>query len=187
MRSASPRVSQRDCSSETDGATSERLFILAYDELRRLAQQHLWHERPNHTLTPTALVHEAYLKMAPQTRASFEGKRHFIRVAAQAMRRILVNRARARNAQKRGGGVRPTTLLPHHAVGRTDVDLVALDQALERLGQFDARKRDLVELRYFAGLTAEEAGDVLGISRSTVYREWAVARAWLLSRLRPAA
>jgi RNA polymerase sigma factor (TIGR02999 family) len=163
------------------------LFILAYDELRRLAQQHLWHERPNHTLTPTALVHEAYLKMAPQTRASFEGKHHFIRVAAQAMRRILVNRARARNAQKRGGGTRPVTLLPHHAIGSTDVDLVALDQALERLGRFDARKRDLVELRYFAGLTAEEAGEVLGISRSTVYREWTVARAWLLSRLRPAA
>lgn len=187
MRSAPPLATQRDCPPEADEAASEQLFILAYDELRRLAQQHLWHERPNHTLTPTALVHEAYLKMAPQTRATFEGKHHFIRVAAQAMRRILVNHARARTAQKRGGGVQPVTLLPHHAIGSTDVDLLALDQALNQLGQFDARKRDLVELRYFAGLTADETAEVLDISRATVYREWTVARAWLLSRLRPAA
>jgi RNA polymerase sigma factor (TIGR02999 family) len=187
MRSVSPLASPCTRSLSTDEAASEQLFILAYDELRRLAQQHLWHERPNHTLTPTALVHEAYLKMAPQTRATFEGKRHFIRVAAQAMRRILVNHARARTAQKRGGDRQPITLQPDHAIGSTDVDLVALDQALNHLGRFDARKRDLVELRYFAGLTADETADVLGISRSTVYREWTVTRAWLLSRLRPAA
>ncbi len=166
---------------------SDHLFALAYDELHRLAGYHLARERNDHTLTPTALIHEAYLKLAPQSRAAFNSKRHFLLVAAQAMRRILINWARDRSAQKRGGDAPHVTLEPRHARADMDVDLLSLDAALDELDAFDEQKRQIVELRYFAGLTAQEAADVLGISRSTLYREWTTARAWLLSRLRSAA
>ena len=166
-------------------SASDRLFALAYDELRRLAHYHLAGERAEHTLTPTALIHEAYLKLAPQSRAAFHGKHHFLLVAAQAMRRILINWARDKSAQKRGGDAPHVPLEARHARDGMAVDLISLDDALDALDRLDTRKRRIVELRYFAGLTAQEAADVLGISRATLYREWATARAWLLSRLEP--
>jgi RNA polymerase sigma factor (TIGR02999 family) len=171
-------------SDPVDADASSVLFAETYDSLRRLARRHLAHERNDHTLTPTALIHEAYLKLAPQDQASFNDRQHFLMVAAQAMRRILINWARDRSAQKRGGDCEPVTLLTRHARQPAfDANLLALDEALEALNEFDPRKRKVVELRYFAGLTAQEAADVLGISRSTLYREWATARAWLLKQL----
>lgn len=162
----------------------EPLFPAAYEELRTLAERHLRSERRGHTLTPTALIHEAYLKMKPQTRAVFTDRRHFLLVAAQAMRRILANYARERSAQKRGGGAERLTLQPYHATSGEDaIDVLALDSALARLGAFDPRKQQIVELRYFAGLTPEETAETLGISRATFYREWAAAKAWLYSYL----
>lgn len=158
------------------------LFTIVYDELRRMAASSLRRERPDHTLQPTALVHEAYLRLAHEPEARWENRAHFLAVAAQAMRRILVDHARARNARKRGGGdVRlpledvdsVTTALP------PDLDLIVLDEALVRLAALDPRQARIVELRFFGGLTVEETATVTGTSPRTVKREWQVARAWL--------
>ena len=164
----------------------DQIFPLVYDELRRLAAQHLRRERRPAPLQTTALVHEAYLKLARQDGVRCENRAHFFGIAARVMRCLLVDEARARTAVKRGCGIsialdaEPGISLP------ANLDLLALDETLKQLAEVDPRQSDLVELRFFAGLTIDEAADVLGISAATVSREWLVARAWLYARLKPA-
>ena len=165
-------------------AALEELIPVVYPELRRIAARYLRHERVGHTLQPTALVHEAYLKLIDQERAEWQNRAQFFGVAAQLMRRILVDHARERAADKRGGGVRPVTLVDAMAAAPDrGIDILALDEALERLTALYPEQGHLVELRYFGGLTIEETGEVLGLSPATVKRQWAVARAWLLANL----
>jgi RNA polymerase sigma factor (TIGR02999 family) len=170
--------------SEGDEAALEELMPLVYDELRQIARQRLRRERPGHTLQPTGLVHEAYLKLVDQRRTSWQNRAQFFAVASQLIRRILVDHARARAAAKRGGGVRPLTieaeLVP--ALDR-ELDVVALDDALAQLAALDARQARLVELRFFGGLDVQETADVLGVSATTVKREWQTAKAWLYREL----
>jgi RNA polymerase sigma factor (TIGR02999 family) len=162
----------------------EDLLPLVYAELRRLAAQRLRLERPDHTLQPTALVHEAYIRLVDQRRVHWQNRAHFYGVAAHVMRRILVDRARARKADKRGAGWERVTLIGDKASsGSRDVDVVALDDALTRLAALDPQQERIVELRYFGGLTLEETAEVVGISTATVKREWAIARAWLRAEL----
>jgi RNA polymerase sigma factor (TIGR02999 family) len=151
-----------------------------YDELRRLAASFLRRERKDHTLQPTALVNEAYIRLADQRLVNSEDRPRFFGLAAQMMRRILVNHAQARRAEKRGGGATRITLDPSHAVS-TDrtLEVLAVDEALKRLAAFDPLKAELIELRMFGGLTMEEAATVLGKSKPTLEREWRVSRAWL--------
>jgi RNA polymerase sigma factor (TIGR02999 family) len=157
-----------------------RLMPLVYDELRRLADQYLRRERPDHTLQPTALVHEAYLKLIDQTRVDWQNRAHFFGVAAQLMRRILVDHARRHQAEKRGGFRQKLTLDEAVDYSQTrDVDLVKLDDALTALAKFDARQSRIVELRFFGGLTIEEAAEAIGISPATVKVDWSMAKAWL--------
>jgi RNA polymerase sigma factor (TIGR02999 family) len=168
---------------EVSGGNREapaRLMPLIYDELRRLADYYLRRERPDHTLQPTALVHEAYLKLIDQTRVDWQNRAHFFGVAAQLMRRILVDHARRHRASKRGGFQQKLTL--DEAVDYSqarDVDLVKLDEALTALAKFDARQSRIVELRFFGGLTIEETAEALGISPATVKVDWSMAKAWL--------
>jgi RNA polymerase sigma-70 factor, ECF subfamily len=162
----------------------ERLMELVYDDLRRLAAWQLQSERPGHTLQPTALVHEAYLKLAGQNPVEWQNKAHFFALAAQVMRHILVDHARARQRDKRGGGQSSVALdealkLSHPS----EPGLVELDEALSMLARQDARKSRIVELRYFGGLSIEETAEVLGISPTTVRREWTLAKAWLRREL----
>lgn len=162
----------------------EQLFPLVYDELRKLARSHLRRERPDHTLQPTALVNEAYLRLIDQKRVQWQSRAHFFGIASQMMRRILVDHARARKADRRGGGARNLTLEDEVTPGDTrDVDLIALDDALEALAALDPSGARVVELRYFGGLTIEETAEVLGTSASTVKREWRAARTWLFREL----
>lgn len=163
----------------------EKLIPLVYEELHRVAQNHLRFERPNHTLQPTALVHEVFLKLVAQRKADWQGRAHFFAVASQLMRRILVDYARGRLSAKRGGG---KVKLPLDQVfvltpGRCD-ELLALDESLERLGKLDARQSRVVELRFFGGLSVEEAAKVLGVSPKTVKREWSMAKAWLYGEMK---
>lgn len=160
----------------------DELFPLVYDELKRIANGYLRRERSDHTLVATALVHEAYLKMVDTDRMQWQNRVHFVRVAARAMRRILVSYARQHNAEKRGGQNLHVTLVDVASDTPAD-DLLALDEALERLEQLNPRLKDVVELRYFGGLTAEETGAVLNISRETVTRDWKKAKAWLYRAL----
>lgn len=165
-----------------DEQAAAALFALVYDELRRLAASALRSERPDHTLQATALVHEAYLRLADEPQARWENRAHFLAVAARAMRRILVDHARGRNAQKRGSGQARFTLDEIEAVApepTSHLDLVLLDQALARLSSIDARQGRIVELRFFGGLTVEETATVVGASPRTVKRDWQLARAWL--------
>lgn len=153
---------------------------LVYDELRGLARQYLQRERRDHTLQATGLVHEAYLRLVDQTATTWRDRAHFFAVAASVMRRVLVDYARAHRAAKRGGALEKIEL--DEAVALTPerhVDLVALDDALKDLGAFDPRQSQIVELRFFGGLTVEEVAEVLEISPRTVKREWRLARAWL--------
>jgi RNA polymerase sigma factor (TIGR02999 family) len=164
------------------------LIAAVYGELLRLARAYLRRERPDHSLPPTALVHEAYVKLVDQTRVRWQNRAHFFGIAAQQMRRILVDHARARGAGKRGGAV--TVPLSDLDVGidPPHADIVALDIALHKLARIDARQSQLVELRYFGGLTVEETAAILGVAPITVKRDWALARAWLFRELRgPAA
>lgn len=162
----------------------EQLFPLVYHELRRLARSHLRRERPDHTLQPTALVNEAYLRLVDQTRVKWRDRAHFFGIASRMMRRILVDHARARKAAKRGGGARKVTLQDHaQPADATDVDLLALDEALTALTTLDPQGARVVELRYFGGLTIEETAEVMGTSPSTVKREWRAARTWLFREL----
>ena len=167
-----------------DVASLDALFPAVYEELRRLAGRHLRRERPDHTLQPTALVHEAYMRLAEQHGAAWPSRAHFFGAAAVMMRRILVNHAHAHNAAKRGGGVTRVTLDESVSwAGERDVDLVALDEALTALADQDPRQGRVVELRFFAGLSVEATAEVLGISPATVKREWSVAKAWLRREL----
>ena len=167
--------------SDGDAGAMASLFDVLYRELRRLAVSAMRSERRDHTLQPTALVHEAYVRLADE-RTPLAGRHHFFGVAAVAMRRILVEHARARHALKRGGHAAKVPLdgldLAIEAVAQ-DLDLDVLDQALTRLAALDTRQARIVELRYFAGLTVEETAEVVGLSTRTVKREWALARAWL--------
>jgi RNA polymerase sigma factor (TIGR02999 family) len=171
--------------SEGDQEALNELMPLVYDELRQLARQRLRHERPGHTLQPTALVHEAYLKLVDQRRTRWQNRAHFFAVAAQLIRRILVDYARRHAASKRGGGAAALTLdaMLEPAVQR-EMSVVALDDTLTRLASLDARQARLVELRFFGGLDVEETAEVLGISSATVKREWRTAKAWLYRELR---
>jgi len=169
---------------EGDEAALEQLMPLVYDELRRLAKRYMGRQRPGHTLQATALVNEAYLRLIDSNRVRWQNRAHFFAVSAQLMRRILVDFARARNNLKRGGGVQHITLDNNLdiAPGR-DLDLMALDDALKTLAELNKRQSQVVELRYFGGLSEEEAAEVLNISTRTVRRDWSLARAWLYREL----
>ena len=169
---------------EGDEGARTRLIDAVYDELRRLARAYLRRERPDHSLAPTALVHEAYLKLVDQRRVQWQNRAHFFAIAAHLMRRILVDHARARSAAKRGGS-RVALEDVELATPPVDVDLLALDAALEKLAALDARQSRLVELRFFAGLTVDEAAAAIDVAPITVKRDWALARGWLFRELRP--
>jgi RNA polymerase sigma factor (TIGR02999 family) len=168
-----------------DAQAADELLPLVYDELRRLAAQRLAHERPGQTLQPTALVHEAYLRLVGDDPGrSWHGRAHFFKAAAEAMRRILVDRARGRAALKAGGTLKRLDLddFAADALDRPDLSL-DLDSALTELESHDETAAQLVKLRYFAGMSHQEAADALGIGRRAADRLWAVARAWLLQRM----
>jgi len=161
------------------------LVPVVYKELKRLARHYMRRERPDHTLQTTALVHEAYLRLARQQALSFRDRSHFFAVAAQAMRRILVDHARTRLRAKRGGAAAPLPLDEGLAFSpEQSSELVRLDEALSRLSQLDERQGRIVELRFFGGLSVEETAESLGISPKTVKRDWSVAKAWLHGELR---
>ena len=167
-----------------DQEALDRLMPLVYEELRRMASRYMRGERQHHTLQSSALVNEAYLRLVDHTNIDWQNRAHFFGVAAQAMRRVLVDHARTRNVQKRGGGAVKVALDDALDVAEEKAaEIVALDDALGALAAFDERKARVVELRYFGGLTAEEAAEVLGVSLATVEREWRTARAWLLREL----
>ena len=161
----------------------ETMLPLVYDELRRLARYHLRQQRPNHTLQTTALVHEAYLRLAGGKSLHVENRAHFLGIAAQLMRWILVDYERNRRAAKRGADLTRITLDQSVASPQCDVDLLALDEALDRLAKLDSQQSHIIELRYFGGLSIADTSDFLGISAATVKRSWASARAWLLREM----
>jgi RNA polymerase sigma factor (TIGR02999 family) len=164
----------------------EQLVPLVYRELRKLAARSLRSERRGHTLQPTALVHEAYQKLIDPGRIRWQNRAHFFAVAAGIMRRILVDHARRRAALRRGGGAEKLPIAEDLEVAAAPaVDLIAVDDALNELESFDPRQARIVELRFFAGLTEAETAKAVGVSRATVQREWALARAWLYRRLAP--
>jgi len=181
-----PQVTQILCDiQEGDRSAAEKLFELLYDEFRELAGRYLRRERGDHTLEPTALVHEVYMKLVDQTRVHWQGKTHFFAVGAQAMRRILVDHARHHQRVKRGGGRQRIALDEQVALSpERDEDLLALDEALIKLAKVDARQATIVELRFFGGLTVAEVAEVLGVSKRTVESEWTMVRAWLRRELR---
>ncbi|HWB18833.1 MAG TPA: ECF-type sigma factor [Phycisphaerales bacterium] len=167
-----------------DSPQAQSLFLLVYDELRALAAAWLNRERADHTLQPTALVHEAYLKLIDQTRADWKDRAHFLAVASQAIRRILVDHARAASAEKRGGHVERYTLSDTDlADNHPPPDLLNLDEALTKLAKLHPRQHDVVRLRFFGGLSGDEIAHILNIDRATVVRDWTTARAWLLTQL----
>ncbi|HEY0460827.1 MAG TPA: sigma-70 family RNA polymerase sigma factor [Pyrinomonadaceae bacterium] len=164
---------------------ADRLMQLVYKELRKLAAKYLQKQHSDHTLQPTALVHEAYMKLIDASQVDWQDRAHFFAVAAQTMRHILVDHARAATADKRGGGVQKIAL--DEAVSfseKQDIDLIALDEALQQLAEQDATQSRIIELRFFGGLTVEETAAVLKISPATVKREWAMARAWLYRQIK---
>lgn len=168
-----------------DKEAPEKLLPIVYDELRKLAHGYMKNERSDHTLQATALVHEAYIQLVDWQNVSWQNRAHFFAAAAKMMRKILVDHARERKAQKRGGGVR--TIALDDAVSfpaQQTVDLIFLDDALYELGTFDPTQAKIVEMRFFGGLTIEETAHALGISDSTVKREWRIAKAWLFDKLR---
>ena len=171
--------------SQGDQSALERLMPLVYDELHRLAGAYLRRERREHTLQPTALVNEAYLKLVGQRHANWQNRAQFFGVAAQLMRRVLVDHARAYHAAKRGGPGYNISLSNAHRFGdEPDLDLLALHEALDGLAKIDANQARIVELRFFGGLTIGEAAEVMDVSHATIEREWRVARAWLRRQLR---
>ena len=167
-----------------NSAAVDVLLPLIYDELRSLAANYLRRERSNHTLEPTALVHEAYLRMVDQTQVNWQNRAHFFGVAAQMMRRILVDHARAHNAEKRGQDFQKLSLDENidKTVERSS-ELIALDDALKTLAQMDEQKGRIVELRFFGGLSIDETAEVLGVSAPTVKRQWRMAKAWLYGQV----
>ncbi len=167
-----------------DREAQEHLIDAVYGDLRRLARGQIRRERSDHTLEPTALAHEAYLRLSEQQRVEWQGRTHFFAVAALAMRRILVSHARKRAAGKRGGALR-VTLPDELPADASEPDVLALDEALEQLEQLDPRQARVVELRFFGGLTVEETAAALGVSPATVKVDWSMARAWLYRKLKP--
>jgi RNA polymerase sigma factor (TIGR02999 family) len=162
----------------------DELLPLVYGELRSLASNYLRRERTDHTLQPTALVHEAYLRLVDQTQVNWQNRAHFFGMAAQMMRRILVDHARAHNASKRGGEYQKLQLDEKiDSVAERSTELIALDDALTELSTVDEVKSRIVELRYFAGLTVEETAEVLGVTPVTINRHWRMAKAWLFGRI----
>ena len=186
-KAASPQqqVTQLLCDWRSgDRAALEKLIPLVQPELQRLAHHCMSRERPGHTLQTTALLDDAYLQLADKTHPQWQNRAHFFAVAAQLMRRIMVDHDRQRQALKRGGGAIRVTLDEAAAVTQTRADeLLALDEALEKLATFDRRKAEVVEMRYFGGLTMEEIAEVLKVHVNTVARDWTAARAWLLAAL----
>ena len=174
-----------DWSQEGNRASLDALTPLVYDELRKLAGSYLRRERPDHTLQSTALVHEAYMKLIDQKNVQWQNRAHFFGVAAQMIRRILVDHARGHQAAKRGAGDAQLSLDEAISVPgqQRDVNLVALDDALGELERLDPQQSRVIELRYFAGLSIEETAEVMSISPATVKREWSTARAWLFREL----
>lgn len=169
-----------------DGTTAEGLMPLVYDELRGLARVYLGHATPNHTLQPTALVHEAYLKLIHRENASWVGKTHFLAVAARAMRQVLVDHARSRNRKKRWGGSIRLEYSENSTISPArEANILALDAALIKLAAIDAPKAHIVELRYFAGMNVQEVADLLGCSKRKVEQDWTFIRAWLRRELSP--
>jgi len=167
-----------------DVAALEELMQGVYNELRRLANHYLRSERSDHTLQPTALVHEAYLRLAGQRHVRWQNRAHFFGVAAQMMRRVLVDHARANRRAKRGGAAQRISFDEATYLHRSqDAQLVALDEALTRLKAIDSRKSDVVELRYFGGLSVDETAEVLGVSPHTILRDWNMAKAWLYQEI----
>lgn len=170
--------------SDGEKTALDKLFPMIYHSLQNIAHLQLRHERDSHTLQTTALVHEAYLKLIDQNNVQWQNRAHFFAIAAQAMRRILLDYARKQITEKRGGKEQKISLEEIDADSvLTDENLVELDEALNRLASFDEQQSKIVELRYFGGLTVEETAEVLQISPRTVAREWAMARAWLLREL----
>jgi RNA polymerase sigma factor (TIGR02999 family) len=168
-----------------DGSpNAAELAALVYDELRAVAHRYFRHERPGHTLQPTAVVHEAYMRLVDASRVEWQGRTHFIAVGAKVMRRVLVDYARARGRARRGGGRQPVPLESAVApLGLEDVDAVALNEALERLAKLDPRQARIVELRFFGGLSVEDVARTLDVSKRTVEGDWTHAKAWLRSEL----
>jgi RNA polymerase sigma factor (TIGR02999 family) len=168
-----------------DSSARDRLMPMVYAELRRQAAGYLRRERRGHTLQPTALVNEVYLKLVNQDRAGWNNRVQFFAVTARVMRRILVDHARALRMAKRSGQLLCVTLDEHHAqLNPKNIDVLALDQALSRLAEFDPRKSAVAELRFFSGLSSEESAQALGVSLATVERDWQAAKAWLYAALR---
>jgi len=173
-------------SSDGNKEALDRLMPLVYDELRRLARSYMRREQADNTLQPTALVNEAYMKLIDQRDVRWQNRAHFFGIAAQLMRRILVDRARSRNAAKRGGEDKPVALdfAQVSSPDKPDIDVIALDDALAKLAEIDPKQSKVVELKFFGGLTNEEISEVLKISPATVKREWKVTKAWLYREIR---
>jgi RNA polymerase sigma factor (TIGR02999 family) len=169
-----------------DQEALQALIPLVYQELRRIAQHHLQQERPDHTLQSTALVHEAYLRLMKQGPAEVANRAHFLAVASRLMRQILVDHARGHRAAKRGGGIKLELNDAMGAQKPQNMDLVALDDALNELAKLDPQQSRIVELRFFGGLSIEETAEIVGVSPTTAKREWATARAWLRREVRRA-
>lgn len=168
-----------------DPVSATRMLPLVYEELRRLARQRLAHEPAGITLQATALVHEAYLRLLANAQQRWDHRGHFFAAAAEAMRRILVERARRKHSPKHGGGRSrlPITDRPAATAERVDVDVIAVDHALRKLERTDPTRADIVMLRYFAGLTLEQTAEMLGMSRTSVARQWSFAKAWLYAEI----
>ena len=167
-----------------DQEALERLTPLVYEDLRRVARRQLRAERAGHTLEPTAVVHEVYMRLVDQRRVQWQNRAQFFAIAARLTRRVLLNHARDRQAQKRGGDATRVTLAEGDAAsGPREVDLLDLDRALQRLGELDADQERVIELRYFGGLSIDETAEALGCSPATVKRDWQSARAWLFAEL----
>lgn len=184
MAAGGPDIDVLLRASAGDAGAMSQVFPHIYEELRRLAHRHLQWEPDGHTLSTTALVHEAYIRLIDQTRAQWNGRAHFMAIAATAMRRILVDHARGRQSQKRGGELRrvPLESVQPAAQERAEM-LVALDAALRRLADLDERQARVVECRFFGGMTEEETAEALGIGLRTVKRDWSKARSWLYSEI----
>src|SRR6185436_3998141 len=169
-----------------DPGARDRLMPIVYEELRRLAHHYMRGEREGHTLQTTALVNEVYLRLAGIDAMRWRDRAHFFAMAATLMRRVLVDYARQRGREKRGGGVSVTSLGEYAVAPQAEVDIIALDRALERLAAVDPQQGRIVELRFFAGLSVEETAEAVGVSPATVKREWATAKLWLYNELKTA-
>jgi RNA polymerase sigma factor (TIGR02999 family) len=171
--------------SDGDSAALDELIPIIYDELRSLAARYLRRERIDHTLQPTALVHEAYFRLVDQKEVRWQSRAHFFGIAAQMMRRVLIDHAKSQGREKRGGGRQKVELDQAAELSEEQAsEVIALDDALEALARIDPRKGKIVELRYFGGLSVEETAEVLGVSPNTIMRDWAMAKAWLYNEIK---